>query len=76
MPRRRRAAPLLFADGSIRVLLDTIRPDVLLKLATRSTGEIIVPEAVPALVIPRQAAVSDQKLLKIELSPGPPAWIE
>jgi hypothetical protein len=70
------AAPVLFADGSVRVLLDTIRPDVIQKLATRSSGEIVTPEVVPSLVLPRQAQGSDQRLLKIELAPGLRAWIE
>ena len=70
------AAPILFADGSVRVISDTIRPDVLQKLATRASNEVVPSEVVPAIVLPRQAQGSDRKLLKIELAPGLRAWIE
>jgi prepilin-type processing-associated H-X9-DG protein len=76
-----RAAPILFADGSVRVVLDTIRPDVLQWFATRDGGEVLSFDLVPSLKIPQTGGAggpaSDQKVLKIDVSgPKPRAWIE
>jgi hypothetical protein len=40
-PEGHHAAPVLLADGSVRILLDTIDPKVLAALLTRAGGEIV-----------------------------------
>jgi hypothetical protein len=51
-PDGHRAAPVLFADGAVRALTDTIDPEVLAALATRAGGEVIDVAALPAEPVP------------------------
>jgi hypothetical protein len=47
-PAGHRAAPVLFADGSVRAVIDTIHPNVLATLLTRVGNDAIRLDAVPS----------------------------
>jgi prepilin-type processing-associated H-X9-DG protein len=47
-PDGHHVAPVLFADGSVRVLIDTIEPKVMAALLTRAGGEVINLAALPS----------------------------
>lgn len=40
-------APVAYCDGSVRMIADTIRPEVLSALMTRNGGEVVGPQQIP-----------------------------
>jgi hypothetical protein len=79
-PAGHHAAPVLFADGGVRVLIDTIDPKTLAALMTRAGGEVIdvatvpsdpAPARVPPVLTVRIRRVGDQVRTTIEpVDPG------
>jgi hypothetical protein len=70
-----KAAPFLFADGSVHVIGAAIKPSVLEALITCAAGEVIAPEAYPSESNPADesnlaGALTKYKTLKIRLDGG------